>query len=43
MFEAPDEQTGAALLLKLSAAGFVRTQTLRVYDADEFQQVLEKM
>jgi uncharacterized protein with GYD domain len=43
IFEAPDEHTGAALLLKLSAEGFVRTQTLRVYDADEFQQVLEKM
>ena len=43
VFEAPDEATGAALLLKLAKAGNVRTRTLRVMDSQEFQQVLTKI
>lgn len=42
VFEAPDEATGAALLVKLNRGGNVRTRTLRVYDSQEFQQVLSK-
>jgi uncharacterized protein with GYD domain len=41
-FEAPDEATAAALLLALGQAGNVRTRTLRVFDEQEFQQVLTK-
>ena len=40
IFEVPDEQTGAALLLQLGSRGFVRSHTLRAYDEQEFQQLL---
>ena len=40
VFEAPDEQTGAALLLSLAQKGDVRTRTIRVFDTQEFQDVL---
>lgn len=43
IFEAPDEATAAALLLNLGRHGSVRTQTLRLFDADEFQDILNKM
>ena len=43
VFEAPDEQTGAALLLGLAKDGNVRTQTMRLYDTEEFKQVLAKV
>ncbi|MEO8269723.1 MAG: GYD domain-containing protein [Aureliella sp.] len=43
VFEAPDEQTGAALLLALAKAGNVRTRTMRLYDTQEFQQVLGEL
>jgi uncharacterized protein with GYD domain len=42
MFEAPDEKSGAALLIALAKDGNVRTRTLTLYDTGEFQQVLEK-
>jgi uncharacterized protein with GYD domain len=40
VFEAPDEQIGAALLLSLAKQGNVRTRTMRVFDTREFQGVL---
>lgn len=40
VFEAPDEQTAAALLLKLAQQGNVRTRSLRVYDEPEFADIL---
>ncbi len=42
IFEAPDEATATALLLKLDQRGNVRTQTLRVYNQAEFKEVLSK-
>jgi uncharacterized protein with GYD domain len=42
IFEVADELTGAALLLKLSHEGYVRTQSQRLFDANEFQDVLNK-
>lgn len=36
IFEAPDEQTAASLLLKLGKEGNVRTHSLRIFEADEF-------
>lgn len=42
VFETPDETTAAALLLSLGKQGHVRTRTLRVYDDQEFQQILTK-
>ena len=42
VFEAPDEETAASLLLALGQLGNVRTRTLRVYDAKEFETILAK-
>jgi uncharacterized protein with GYD domain len=41
--EAPDEETGMALLLTLGNLGNVRSQTLRAYSADEMTAILAKM
>jgi uncharacterized protein with GYD domain len=35
-FDAPDEKTATKLLIKLAQQGFVRTKTLRVFEANEF-------
>ena len=43
VFEAPDEQTGASLLLSLAKDGNVRTRTMTLYDQQEFQQVIAKI
>tara|TARA_R110002167_G_scaffold246058_1_gene451697 strand:+ start:545 stop:835 length:291 start_codon:yes stop_codon:yes gene_type:complete len=42
VFEAPDEQTAASLLLSLAKKGNVRTRSMRLFDTQEFQQVLSK-
>jgi len=42
MCEGPDEAMTAALL-KLGAAGNVKTQTLRAYNADEFTKILRNV
>lgn len=42
IFEAPNEQTAASLLLSLAKDGNVRTRTMRIFDTQEFQEVLEK-
>jgi uncharacterized protein with GYD domain len=42
IFEAPDDETAAALLFRLTSKGNVRTQTLRAFDADEMQAILER-
>ena len=38
----PDDATATAFLLRLSAAGNVRTTTLRAYSADEMKQIIGK-
>ena len=43
IFEVPDEATGAALLLGLAKDGNVRTSTMRLYNTEEFQNVLAKV
>jgi uncharacterized protein with GYD domain len=43
IIEAPDDETAAAVLLSLAAAGNVRTRTLRAFDWPEFQSVLDRM
>lgn len=40
VFEAPNEKAGASLLLSLAKKGNVRTRTIRVFDLQEFQDVL---
>lgn len=42
VFEAPDDATAAAELLALGRMGNVRTRTLRVFDEQEFQQIVSK-
>lgn len=43
LFEAPDADTASALLLRLAREGCVRTRTLRVFPAVEFEKILEKV
>jgi uncharacterized protein with GYD domain len=43
VFDAPDEPTAAAAMLKLSSQGFVQTTTVRLFEAGEFGQVLAAM
>ena len=42
VFEVPDEQTAAGLLVSLARDGNVRTQSMRLYDTREFEEVLAK-
>ncbi len=41
--EAPDELSGTALNLSLSAMGNIRTESLRAYTADEMNKIVAKM
>lgn len=41
--EAPDDETVAALLLKLGSLGNIRSQSLRAFSADEMEKILKKM
>jgi uncharacterized protein with GYD domain len=43
VIDAPDDETLAASLLRLGAAGNVRTTTLRAFTRDEFDRVAEKV
>ena len=42
VFEAPDDETAAAMLLNVGAAGNVHTQTCRAFNANEMDGVLGK-
>jgi len=42
VLEAPDEQAAMALLLKLGANGYVRTQTMRAYDRTDMEPIVAK-
>ncbi len=42
IFETPNEETAAKLLLALGEKGNVRTKTLRVYNEEEFAEILSK-
>lgn len=43
IFDAPDETTAAAAMVKLGAAGNVRTQTLPAFDRAGIEAVLAKV
>jgi uncharacterized protein with GYD domain len=43
IFEAPDDETAAALLLHLETLGNVHTTTCRAFTASEMDQVLSKL
>jgi uncharacterized protein with GYD domain len=40
--EFPDEKSATAALLQVSAAGNIRTNTLRAFDADEMGDILRR-
>jgi uncharacterized protein with GYD domain len=42
VFDAPDETTAAALVLRLGQSGDMSTCMLRAFDTEEFQAVLNK-
>lgn len=41
IFEAPDDEKAAALAFSLGALGNVRTETLRAFDIDEMEKIVE--
>ena len=41
--EAPDDETAAAMLLKVGGLGAVRTETLRAFDAEEMGRIVQKL
>src|SRR5262245_62040214 len=43
IFEAPDDETATALLLKLGSGGNVQTTTARAFTASEMDSILAKM
>jgi uncharacterized protein with GYD domain len=42
VFEAPDDETATAFLLTSGSWGNIRTKTLRAFNRDEMQRILEK-
>jgi uncharacterized protein with GYD domain len=42
IFEAPDDETATAFALTTGSLGNVRTKTLRAFNRDEMQGILEK-
>lgn len=43
VMEAPDEETGAAIMLRVASWGNVRTETLRAYDAEEMGRIVQRL
>ena len=43
IIEAPDDKSATAFTLAIGAAGNIRTETLRAFDAEEMDKILEKM
>jgi uncharacterized protein with GYD domain len=43
VFEAPDDETAAAVLLAADMLGNIRTQTLRAFTASEMEKILARV
>jgi len=43
VFEAPDDETAASVLLAADLLGNIRTQTLRAFTASEMKKILAKV
>lgn len=43
IFEAPDDETASALLLRLGSRGIVRTHVLRAFDRSEMDGILARL
>ena len=42
VLEAPDDETAATLVLRVPAAGNVRTKTMRAFDADQMNDIIAR-
>ena len=42
MIEAPDDESVTAMMLDLTAAGNIRTTTLRAFDHDQMQAIIQR-
>src|ERR1700745_2734112 len=42
VFEAPDDETAASVLLSANMLGNIRTQTMRAFTSSEMKSILEK-
>jgi uncharacterized protein with GYD domain len=42
IIEAPDDETITAMILELTAEGNVRTSTLRAFDHDQMQAIIQR-
>ncbi len=40
--EVPDDETAATLVLRVAAAGNVRTKTMRAFDADQMSDIIAR-
>ena len=40
--EAPDDETAATLVLRVAAAGNVRSKTMRAFDADQMSDIIAR-
>jgi uncharacterized protein with GYD domain len=43
VFDAPDDEAMAKLLLKVGAAGSVRTRTLKAFTEDEYRRIIAEL
>jgi len=43
IFEAPDDETAASVLLAADMLGNIRSQTMRAFTAKEMESILDKM
>jgi uncharacterized protein with GYD domain len=43
IIEAPDDETVTAMMLELTSAGNLRTSTLRAFDHDQMQAIIQRM
>ena len=43
IFEAPDDETAAAMQLTVGSRGVVRTTTLRAFGREEFERIIAKV
>jgi len=42
VFEAPDDESVSAMMLDLTAGGNIRTTTLRAFDHDQMQAIIQR-
>ena len=43
IFEAPDDETAAEILMKLQRIGAEQTETLRAFTRDEAEEIIRKL